>query len=128
MRHDSLADMFCTIKNMEIIGRPECEVPVSKLIKGVLDIVKKNGYIKDFKLVKTNQVQKYHISLHGKINNCNVVRPHFSVKVDDFIKWEKRFLPARETGTLILTTSKGIMDQKDAVKQNTGGRILGFVY
>lgn len=128
MRHDSLADAFCAIKNMEFIGRPECTVSESKLIEGVLEIIKKNGYIKDYKHVKGHRGGKYHIHLQGKINDCNVIRPNFSVKANEVIKWEKRFLPARETGILILTTSKGILDQREAIKQNTGGRLLGYVY
>jgi len=128
MKHDILADTLCIIKNAEFIGKTECTVPASNIIKGVLEVVKKNGYIKEYKLLKDNRGGAYHIHLQGRINDCNVVRPHFAVKINEVIKWEKRFLPARETGILILTTSKGIMDQREATKQNAGGRLLGYVY
>jgi len=128
MKHDPLADMFCIIKNAEVIGRPECVVPASKMIKGVLDIMKKKNYIKDYKHIKNNQGGKYHIDLHGRINDCNLVRPNFAIAVNEVIKWEKRYLPARETGILILTTSKGVMDQNEAKEKNTGGRLIGYVY
>jgi small subunit ribosomal protein S8 len=57
-----------------------------------------------------------------------VIKPNFSVRNDEFIKWEKRFLPGEKIGILILTTSKGVMGQKTAIKEGTGGRLLGYVY
>ncbi len=128
MRHDLLADVFATIKNTEAIGRPKCTIPASKVIKGALKVMQKHGYIGEFEYVKDGKGGKYNVSLMGKINNCNVVRPRFSVKNREFIKWEKRFLPASDIGLLIVTTPKGIMDHKKAKKDGTGGKLLGFVY
>ena len=113
MKHDLLADMFSVIKNTEAIGRKECTTPASKVIQGVL---------------KSMQKHKYMIRLLGRINNANVIKPRFSVPVSEFIRWEKRFLPADDIGILILTTSRGIMDQKEAAEKSTGGKLLGFVY
>jgi len=128
MRHDILADMFSMIKNMEAVGKKECTVPASKMIKNVLDIMHRHKYVGDFKFVEDGRGGKFQISLQGKINNCNVIRPRFSLKRDEFIKWEKRFLPANNVGILILTTSKGIVDQHDAKKHSTGGKLIGYVY
>ena len=52
----------------------------------------------------------------------------FSVKKGEFIKWEKRFLPANGIGILILSTTKGVMDHQKAKKERLGGTLLGFVY
>ena len=128
MRHDLLADVFATIKNTETIGRSSCRTPASKVIKGVLKVMQKHGYIGDFEHTKDGKGGRFRISLMGKINDCNVIKPRFSVPVVDIIKWEKKFLPADNVGVLILTTSKGIMDQKEAEEKRTGGKLLGFVY
>jgi small subunit ribosomal protein S8 len=128
MRHDLLADVFATIKNTEEIGRAECVTAASKVIKGVLKVMQKHGYIGEFEYIDDGKGGRFRIRLMGKINNCNVIRPRFSVQTRDFIRWEKRYLPADKVGVLIVTTSRGIMDQRDAVKNKTGGKLLGFVY
>lgn len=125
MKHDSLADMFSILKNMEFIGRKSTVVPSTKLIENVLKIMNENGYIGDYKI---NEDKKFNVKLIGKINSCNVVKPRFSVKSSEFIKWEKRFLPAVGTGILILSTTKGVIDHKKAAKDGIGGQILGYVY
>lgn len=128
MRQDSLADMFSALKNMEAIGRKECVVPNSKLIRSILKVIHDNKYISDTELIEDGRGGKVKVSLSGRINNCNVIKPNYSVKISEFIKFEKRYLPAQNVGILILTTSKGIMDQKEAAKKGTGGRLLGYVY
>jgi small subunit ribosomal protein S8 len=128
MRHDPLADVFSTLKNTEAIGRKECVVPNSKLIQSVLKVIHGNKYIGNTEVIEDGRGGKVKVKLVGRINNCNVIKPSFSVKRADFIKFEKRYLPAQNIGILILTTSKGIMDQKEAEKKRTGGRLLGYVY
>ena len=128
MKHDILADMFSIIKNTEGIGRKECSVPASNLIKNVLTIMKNHKYIGDFKYIEDGRGGKFKVTLIGKINDCNVIKPRFSVEKNEFIKWEKRYLPANTIGILILTTNKGIIDQYEAKKLGTGGKLLGFIY
>jgi len=126
MRHDTLSDVFVTIKNAENIGKNECRVPVSKLTESVLKIMKENRYIGDFREDKEKMM--FTVNLLGKINNTNAIRPRLSVARKDIVKYEKRYLPAQGVGILILTTPNGVMDQKTAAEKNTGGKLLGFVY
>ncbi|MFH1445406.1 MAG: 30S ribosomal protein S8 [Nanoarchaeota archaeon] len=128
MKHDLVADMFCNIKNAENIGKKECLTPASKTIESILAIMKKGNYIGDFERIKDGKGDRFKINLLGKINNCNVIKPRFSIKKNDFIKWEKKFLPANSIGILILTTSAGVMNQKESMDGNIGGKLLGFVY
>ena len=128
MRHDPLADVFSALKNMEAIGRKDCVVPNSKLIRSILKVMHDNKYIGGMEVIEDGSGGKVNVSLLGRINNCNVIKPSFSVKKSEFIKFEKRYLPAQKVGILILTTSKGIMDQHEATKKGTGGRLLGYVY
>ena len=118
--------MFTILKNTETIGRPECIVPASKVIKDVLKIIQQHKYISGFEFVEDGKGGKIKVKLSGMINNCGVIKPRFSVKKGGFIKWEKRYLPASNTGILIVSTSSGIIDQRHAAK--TGGRLLGYVY
>lgn len=127
MRHDQLADVFSIIKSTEKLGRKECITPCSKLIEGVLSVMKNNGYIGEFKKTKGIET-KFRIELLGRINDCCVIKPRFSTKADEIIKFEKRFLPSSNVGILILSTPKGIMDQKTATESKTGGVLLGYVW
>ena len=128
MQMDLLADALSAIKNAERVGKKEVEVIASKLIGNILNVMKEKNYIKDFKLVKKGNKGKFVVQLHGKIINCNVIKPRFSVKKEEFEKWEKRFLPAYNIGILILTTPKGIMDHNKAKELGIGGKLLCYVY
>jgi small subunit ribosomal protein S8 len=50
------------------------------------------------------------------------------VKKNAFEQWEKRFLPAKDFGILLVSTPKGIMSHKEAYRHETGGRLLAYVY
>jgi len=128
MKHDPLADMFSVLKNMEAIGRTECTVSASSTIKDVLQVIHQHKYIGAFELIDDGKGGKFRVKLTGKINDCGVIKPRFSVRKGEFIKWEKRYLPSSDKGILIVTTSKGVTDQRSASKAGTGGRLLGYVY
>ncbi len=128
MKHDPLADLFSVIKNAESIGKNGCTVPASTLFKNILKVMQDHEYIGEFEFVDDGRGGKFNVKLLGNINSCNVIRPRFSVGFTDFIRWEKRFLPADNIGILILTTPKGVMDQIKAKKEKIGGKLLGFVY
>lgn len=128
MRHDLLADVLSVIKNAERAGKKECTVKASKLVQSVLRILQANGYIGVFELINDGKSGLFRIELKGKIINSNVIKPRFPVNSGEFEKWEKRYLPAREAGILILSTSKGIMDHKKAKQLRIGGRLICFVY
>ena len=128
MKHDSLADVFNIIKNTEDVGKKECVVPASKLAASILKIMHDADYIGKFEKVDDGKGGKFRVHLIGNINNCRVVKPRFSAKNDEFIKWEKRFLPANDIGIIIVTTPKGVMGHDRAKKEGLGGQLLGYVY
>ena len=128
MKHDPLSDMFAVIKNAERIGKRSCVVPSSKIAKEILKIMQKNKYIGSFEFIDDGKSGKFKVELTGRINNCGVIRPRFTLKRDEFIMWEKRFLPSVNIGILFITTPKGVLDHRQAKKENIGGGLLGFVY
>jgi len=128
MRHDLLSDALTIIRNAESVGKSGCVLPSSDLIKNVLEVMKANNYIKSFKSIDDKKGGKIEVKLAGKINSCRAVKPRFSVKKDEYEKFERRFLPAKDFGILIVSTPKGLMTQKQAIEKQTGGRLLGFVY
>jgi small subunit ribosomal protein S8 len=126
---DPLADAMSVIKNAESVGKPECIIhPASKLIGTTLKVMAERGYIGEFEFIDDGKSGMFKVKLLGRINRCGVIKPRFATKVADLEKWEKRFLPARNFGVLILSTSKGVMAHNDARSQSIGGQLLAYVY
>jgi len=128
MRHDTLADVLSAIKNAERVGKKECITSASKLVREVLKVLQKEGYIGVFEFIDDGRSGKFRVELKNRINDCNVIKPRFSVKVEELEKWEKRFLPARGLGILILSTNKGIMTHTEARKKKVGGKLLAYAF
>lgn len=128
MLHDPLSDALSIIKNAEMSGKHECTLKhVSNVLKEILNIMKKYGYITDFEEIKDNKGGEIKIKLAGKINDCKTIIPRYPLKKVDYEKWEKRFLPASGVGTLIVSTSQGIKSHKDT-QGKIGGVLVAYVY
>jgi len=125
---DNLANALNAVKVSEGKGKHEITVPASKLIREVLTILQREGYIGDFEFREDAKSGTIRVSLVGKVNNCGVVAPRFAAKQGEWEKWEQRYLPARNVGLLIISTSTGLLTNVQARKQGVGGRLLAFVY
>ena len=126
---DVLANGLTTIMNNEMRNKRECVItPASKLLGRVLRIMQLNGYIGEFEFVDDGRSGKFKVQLLGRINRCGAIKPRFPVKVDDFEEWEKKFLPSREVGLLVISTSKGMLSHEEAKEKGIGGRLLAFIY
>ncbi|RLF29069.1 MAG: 30S ribosomal protein S8 [Thermoplasmata archaeon] len=129
MLNDPLADALSLIKNAEEKGKGRCVIkPSSKLIGGVLNVLKEKGYIGGFEYIEDGKAGMFKVELLGNINDCGVIKPRYPVKKDELEKWESRYLPARDFGVLILTTTNGVISNDDAKKMGIGGKLLAYVY
>jgi len=127
--NDTLANALSTILFAEKNAQTECIIyPISKTIKIVLDIMNEKGYVGSYEVIKDSKGDKIKLNLLGKINNCGVIKPRFMAQVADMEKFERRFLPAKDFGMIIITTNKGITTQSEAKEKNIGGKMLAFVY
>ena len=117
------------MKTAEIKGKGICKIqPSSKLIAGVLNLLKEKGYIGEFEYINDGKAGIFQVKLLGNINNCGVIKPRYPIKREDLDKWESRYLPARDFGLLILTTTQGILSHNEAKKSGIGGKVLAYVY
>jgi small subunit ribosomal protein S8 len=128
MKHDTLSDVLTAIKNAERNGFKECVVSGSKIVKEILKIMQKHTYIGSFEFIDDGKSGQFKVELLGRINDCGSIRPRSYITKDDFIRWEKRFLPSVNVGILFVTTPNGIMDHRNAKKEGLGGALLGFIY
>lgn len=126
---DTLANGLTTIVNNEMRNKRECVIsPASKLLGRVLRIMQLNGYIGEFEFIDDGRSGKFKVQLLGRINKCGAVRPRYSVRVDKLENWEKKILPSREVGIIVVSTPKGVLSHKEAKEKRFGGKLLAFVY
>ena len=129
MLNDPLANVLGVILNGERSGKSECIVtPSSGMILRVLELLKGYGYVKDVSVASSARGGSLKISLSGNLNCCGVIKPRYSVGLVDFEKFEKRYLPAKNMGFLIISTPLGLMTHIDAMSKKTGGRLIAYCY
>lgn len=129
MQHDTLSDAFAAINNATRIGKDTATIePATDLVKNVLMQLQKEGYVGVFELVEDGKGGKFKVEIGGNINECQPVKPNFFVKAEEYTKWSKRYLPARNFGHLIVTTPKGVMTHEKAQEEHVGGKLLGYIY
>jgi len=127
--NDPLADALSGLDNAGRVGKLDLTVqPASNTIGSVLEVIYDRGYIDGFEFVEDGRAGEFEVELSGAINRCGTVKPRYSAGADEFEKWEKRFLPARDYGTQIVTTSHGVMSHYEAREQGFGGQVLAYVY
>ena len=128
-RNDPLADALAGIDNAESVGHLTHTVsPASTEIGAVLEVFYDRGYIAGFEFIEDGKAGRFEVELKGAINECGPVVPRYSAGADEFEKWEKRFLPARDYGTLVVTTSHGVMSHYEARREGIGGQVIAYVY
>jgi small subunit ribosomal protein S8 len=126
---DTLASGLKTIVNNELRNKRECVIsPASKLLGRVLRVMQLNGYIGEFEFVDDGRSGKFKVQLFGRVNDCGAIKPRFPVKFEEIENWEKRFLPSRDVGVIVVSTPQGVVSHKEARERKTGGRLLAFVY
>lgn len=129
MLNDPLANVLSYINNHEKLGRKEITVANnSKVIRKVLEILNLHNYVGTYTEIEDGKGKLLNINLLGNINKIGVIKPRFNVKKDDYEKFEKRYLPAKDFGILIVSTSKGMMTHNEAKEKGLGGRLICYCY
>ena len=127
---DQIADLITRIRNAVMVGKNEILVPTSRLKVGVVEVLKKNGYIADFEVVEGTP--------RGMLK-ITIFEPGTTARINEIAKVSK---PGRRVysgsddlpvvksgrGMIIVSTSKGIMTGREAKKNRLGGEILVRVW
>ena len=129
-RTDLIADVFTIIRNAMMAKKENVDVPASNTIKAIMEILKKENYIENFKLIedrKQGLVRVYlkYIADKPAIRNIKrVSRPGLRV----YAKSIKIPPVLRGRGLAIVSTSKGIITDKEARESKLGGELIGYVW
>ena len=127
---DPIGDMIARIKNAQNRSHKKVELPSSNFKTKIADILKNEGFIKDFKVNKEND--KSFLSLELKYHSGNPVISTF----ERISKPGRRIFSSAESlpkinnglGIAIVSTPKGVMTDIDARKQKVGGEIICKVF
>lgn len=129
MFNDSLAAALSKINNAEKCGKKEVLIsPYPKLLQKILLILQQKMYLGSNEVITEAKGGTLKVNLLGNLNKIGAIKPRFSVKVEDYEKFEKRYLPAKGMGIILVSTSHGIMTHYDAKEKNIGGRLLAYCY
>lgn len=128
---DTIADMLTRIRNANRARYLDVEVPSSRLKVEIAKILKEEGYIKGYEVIKDNKqgLLKIHLrydpSKKGVISTIKrVSKPGLRV----YVKRDRIPKVLNGLGTVILSTSKGILTDKEARDAGVGGELLCIVY
>ena len=129
---DPIADMLTRIRNGNTAKHDTVDVPVSKIKQAIADILTNEGYIKGYELIEDGVKSTMRISLkYGKDKNEKVI-----TGIKKISKPGLRVFAGKDElpkvlgglGVAIISTSQGVMTDKDARAKGIGGEVIAFVW
>ena len=128
---DSIADMLTRIRNANAAKHDTVKIPASNMKKAIAQILVDEGYIKSFNVIEDGKQGVIEIALKYGPNKSLVItglrrvsKPGLRIYTDV----ENMPKVMKGIGIAILSTSKGVMTDKDARKANVGGEVLAFIW
>ncbi len=128
---DTIADMLTRIRNANSAKHPTVDVPASNIKKQIAQILLDEGYIKNFKVIDDGKQGVIRITLKYTENKSQVITGLRRVSKPGLrIYSNSKDMPKvmKGLGIAIVSTSKGIMTDREARKNNVGGEVLAFVW
>ena len=128
---DPIADMLTRIRNANVVKHEKLDLPASKIKIEIADILKREGYVRDYEVIEDNKQGVLRIFLKYGANNERVItglkrisKPGLRVyaKADEVPK------VLNGLGTAIVSTSKGVLSDKEARAQAVGGEVLAYIW
>jgi small subunit ribosomal protein S8 len=131
MMTDPISDMLTRIRNAVRVERPHVEMPASKVKRGVADVLKREGYIWDWQEVEGEPIKQLRIELKYGPNGERVIQ-----HVKRVSKPGRRiYSKARDLrpvlngmGISIISTSRGVVSDREARQRNLGGEVLAQIW
>lgn len=128
---DVIADMLTRIRNAYNAKHESVDVPASKVKKGIAEILLNEGYIKSYQVIDDGRQGVIRITLKylpGKVKVIQGLRRVSKPGLRIYSNCEDMPRVMNGMGIAIISTSKGIMTDKQARKENVGGEVLAFVW
>ncbi|MDF1839188.1 MAG: 30S ribosomal protein S8 [Planctomycetota bacterium] len=131
MMTDPIADMLTRIRNANAIQKPTVGMPASRMRVGIAEVLKKEGFIESYKVTEGKPTSSLDIVLKYSDEGEKVIR-----RIDRISKPGCRTYSQvgdlkpvlRGQGIQILSTPKGVISDREAIKLSVGGEVLALVY
>ena len=128
---DSIADMLTRIRNANSAKHDTVQIPASNMKKAIAQILVDEGYVKSFKVIDDGKQGMIEIALKYGPNKSQVItglrrvsKPGLRI----YTNCEEMPKVMKGLSVAILSTSKGVMTDKEARKANVGGEVLAFIW
>ena len=128
---DPIADMLTRIRNANMVKHEKLELPASKMKKEIADILKREGFVKDYEFVEDNKQGVLRIFLKYGVNEERVITGIKRISKPGLRVYAKSTDVPRVLnglGIAIVSTSKGVLSDKEARSQAVGGEVLAYVW
>lgn len=122
-------NFFSHATNCINVGKFEVEYgPINKLLLNVLEKLKEYNYVEYYEVISADKGGKVKVKFTEYFNKGNAIKPRYPVSYKELEKWEKRYLPARGFGILIISTDKGVKTNEECKREKIGGVLVAYVY
>ncbi|MDU2065016.1 MAG: 30S ribosomal protein S8 [Sporomusaceae bacterium] len=128
---DPIADLLTRIRNANSVYHDKVEIPASNIKRAVAEILKSEGFIKDFECISDNKQGVIRVSLKYGPNREKVINGIKRISKPGLRVYVKSTHLPRVLGGLgiaVISTSKGIMTDKQARKEGLGGEVIAYVW
>jgi len=128
---DPIADMLTRIRNANMVSHETVEVPASKLKIELAKLLKSEGFISDYEVKDAGKFKVIVITLKYDMNKKPVISKLERISKPGLRTYHKaKTLPKvlGGLGVAIISTSKGLMTDRKARKENVGGEVLCYIY
>jgi small subunit ribosomal protein S8 len=127
---DPIANMLTIIRNGIQAKMETVDVPASKLCGKILEIFKNDGYIEDFRMLKNNVQGTYKIYLKYDNKESAILGLKRISKSGLRVYCERNKIPRvlNGLGTAVISTSKGVMTDREARKSAVGGEVICYIW
>lgn len=128
---DPIADMLTRIRNANSVYHEKVEIPASKIKLAIADVLKREGYIKDYSFAEDNKQGVLTVKLKYGSEREKVITGIKRISRPGLRQYSKRNELPRVLGGLgiaIISTSQGIMSDKQARKAGIGGEVIAYVW
>ena len=128
---DPIADMLTRIRNANSALHETVEIPASKMKAAVLAILKDEGFVKEVETIENEKHATLKVTLKYGYNNEKVITGIKRISKPGLRVYAKKEELPRVLGGLgiaVISTSKGIMSDKQARKEGLGGEVIAYVW
>ncbi|HHY22244.1 MAG TPA: 30S ribosomal protein S8 [Bacilli bacterium] len=128
---DPIADMLTRIRNANMVRHEKLEVPASKMKKEIVEILKREGFIRDYEYIEDSKQGVLRVFLKYGANNERVITGLKRISKPGLRVYAKATEVPRVLGGLgiaLVSTSKGVMTDKEARQQQVGGEVVAYVW